>query len=184
MVLYARADILRQSAIPGGCGFPHTRPVKKGPDGEDIPIPVWGIDCPPCEAHLNDDVRWAKLRSKIPLTPDQTEELQDQKVQAEAALRSQQLFMAQQAIEAQMAQRGTIPDIDPTDMAITKSEVGGSSPEAAGTPSEPAAPASVAGDYGALTKNDLKDLARERNLPIGGTKDDLIARHLEHDASQ
>jgi hypothetical protein len=58
MTVYFRSDAM-SIAIPttsGGCGQQHSRPVVKG-----APVKVWGLDCPPCEAHLRGDGRPTKL---------------------------------------------------------------------------------------------------------------------------
>jgi hypothetical protein len=177
MVLYARSDVIRESATepPGGCGYPHERPLIDSKNPDKGYVAVWGIDCPPCEARLHDDVRWSKTRHRIPLTPDEQLEMQEAKEAAQAMIQQQQILLAQAAqAEAQRA-RVTSPQGDDTDAVITKS---GASPVA---PVNEEAPSGGA-DYSALRVSDLKDMARERGLGVGGTKEDLIARHLEYDA--
>lgn len=53
MTLYARADVMHVS-VPvanGGCGQPHSRPVRNGaPDKE------WALTCPDCETFLRQDI--------------------------------------------------------------------------------------------------------------------------------
>ena len=39
-------------------------------------------------------------------------------------------------------------------------------------------------DYESLTVADLKDVLRERGLPVSGKKAELIARLEEHDSSE
>jgi hypothetical protein len=178
MVLFARSDVIRVN--PGGCGNPHQRPVKsRDPDsGEETYVSTWGIDCPACERILHDDVQWSKSRFRIPLTPDEIEEQKDLKEQADAAAERARMQRARDDAAAAMAARGTQSDIDPADMAITGPEgSGGAYVNAEGQ----SVAASSAADYNALSKAELKDLARDRGLPLAGTKDDLVVRHVEHD---
>jgi len=183
MTMYARSDVVRIRP-EGGCGIPHVRPVrKKDPDtGEVLSyIPIWGIDCPQCEAHLGADPQWSKSRFRIPLTPDELEELEEQRQLAEAALEQQRQMLAQQALAQTQTLRGAQPAIDPDDIAITKS---GEGVEDGGDGTSPGAGQQAgarAEDYAALTKSELKDLARERGLTVGGTHADLVQRHVEFD---
>lgn len=179
MTLYARNDIIRVS-VPGGCGNPHTRPAsgKLGPDGETLLVQVWGINCPPCETHLNDDVQWSKSQYKIPMTPDEEQDAEDERTRHEAALRYEQTRMARESYDRRSREAPeSVQAVDPTEIAVTGPESASVSPESVG--GVPAA--SNAGDYGALDKVALKNMARNRGLSVSGTKDDLIARHLEYD---
>jgi hypothetical protein len=176
MVMWARSD-----ALEIGCrkvpGTSHIRPRKE--NGE--PIPVWGVDCPPCEVAEANNPQWSRSRFRIPLTPDEVEEAAEAVQMAEAALQQQQLAMARQAaLAAQQARLGGAlePQADPDDVAITTSD---SNVDAAGSVegAPPAGQRDIAADYTALAKTDLKELARDRGLPVTGTKDELVARHVQ-----
>lgn len=168
MVLYARNDI--QGHHSGATGHVHRRPLK----GDGTPIPVWGIDCSACEAELHGHPAWSASRYKIPLSPDEEQEAADAKAAAEAALHQQQMLLAQTALINAAAARGAAPQDNPEDVAITSGDDSRAAPE------DPA-PAGSSGDYDALNKNDLKDLARSRGIPVSGTREDLIARLEEQD---
>lgn len=180
MVLYARNDI-QSVSVPqgvGGCGNEHKRPAKS--DGS--PVPIWGIDCPGCENHLNNDVHWSRSRYRIPLTPDEEQEAQEAKELAQAAMQQQQIQVARQMAEAALVARGAVPEIDPADIAVTGSEAVPGSPEAAGGQRDRGALVeSAKANYAALGKQELKELARDRGLVLSGTKEDLVARHAEHE---
>lgn len=164
MVLYARNDI--QTHL-GPNGHRHARPIK----GDGTPVPIWGIDCPPCELLLQGHPAWAPSRYKIPLTPDEQDDLEDAKAAAEAALHQQQMALAQQALIAQMAAKNAQPDIDPEDVQVTSETTNP-------VPADPASsgPEVAASDLAVLSKADLKDLCRDRGLPVSGTTQDLINR--------
>lgn len=167
MVLYARNDIKSHSSN----GHVHVRPVK--PDG--TPVPIWGISCPQCERQLASHPAWSASRYRIPLTPDEAQEASDAKAAAEAALHQQQMLLAQQAITAQMAAKGAEPVTDPADIAVTGND------SLPATDVVAASPSPSASDYAAMNKADLKDLARDRGLPVSGTLADLVARHVDYD---
>lgn len=175
MTIYARSDILEEGcrAYPGTS---HVRPRKAS--GE--PIPVWGIDCPPCEQILSADPRWSRTRFRIPLTPDEQEEAEEATKMAEAALHQQQLMLARQAMEA--AQQVRFGNLEPTvpdgDLVITTAADNVSGRSAA-VPA--AAKRNPAADYGGLTRAELAGLCRDHGLPATGTKAELIARLAEHD---
>ena len=175
MVMYARSDVLEIGCrkVPGTS---HVRPRKT--NGE--PIPVWGVDCPPCEVAEASNPQWSKSRYRIPLTPDEEEEAEEATRMAEAALQQQQLAMARQAaLAAQQARFGGAlePETDPEDMAITTSADNVTA--AGGVEAGTAPQRDIAADYAALGKTDLKELARDRGLPVTGTKDELVARHVQ-----
>jgi hypothetical protein len=177
MVLYARNDIQAQTCHGGGPT--HRRPTKV--DGS--PIPIWGIDCEPCVAALAGDHRWSASRYRIPRTPDEEEADRETLEIAQAAQRQAEIQMAQEAVRArQGAVLDARPDIDPTDIAITGSETAPVSPGAGdGARDRDALVQAAKGNYSALGKPELKDLARDRGLSVGGTKEDLVARHAEHE---
>jgi hypothetical protein len=170
MTLFARQDILAHQST--NTGHTHRRPAKK--DG--TPVPVWGIDCPDCEAELEGHPAWARSRYKIPLTPDEQEEAALAQAAAEQAMHQQQLMLAQHATIQQMAARNAAPQVADEDFAIS---TGDDSGEDGGD--DPAVTDVEGADYSAMTKNDLKELARDRGLVLSGTREDLLARHLEHD---
>jgi hypothetical protein len=177
MVLYARSDIIREQPV-GGCGKPHIRPViGKDNNGEDQLAPVWGIDCPPCEAVLAGRVTWSRKRHQIPLTPDQEEEAEGARQMAQAALERQQALAAQKVAELGLrnAQAGD-DGIDPADVHITSAEDGDGPSENEENPSGGMDPS----DLRALDKSALKQMAAGRGLPVGGTKDDLVSRLAEY----
>jgi hypothetical protein len=176
MVLYARNDIQAQTCYAGGPS--HRRPQK----GNGEPVPVWGISCPECEAALNPDPRWSPSRYRIPLTPDEAEQAKEAKELAQAAMNQQQILVAQKMAEASMTQRGAVPEIDPTDVAITGPEAADVAPgDADGQPDLAARVAAAKASYVALSKAELAGLARDRGLATGGTKDDLATRNAEHE---
>ncbi len=167
MVLYARSDVVGVALPPEyGCGSGHTRP-----EGAK----TWGIDCPPCEARLAGDPQWSKSRFRIPPTPDEEEEAKELKERADAALERARLQEAREAAATERARLANFREEDDGDVVITGSEGSGGSSTSVKTATRPA-------DYSALTKTDLKDLARDRGITVGGTREDLIARHLEHDS--
>jgi|SRR5580692_2533219 hypothetical protein len=177
MTIFARSDVLEEGcrAFPGTS---HIRPRKK--NGE--PIPVWGINCQPCELALAADPRWSRSRFRIPLTPDEELESKEAQRLAEAALHQQQLMLAREASNAAMAARfghGLEPMIDDEDIRITTADdnVSGDRPAAPVT-----VPANRAADYGGLTRAELAELCRDRSLPATGTKADLTGRLAENDA--
>lgn len=171
MVLYARNDI--QSHHSGRTGHNHRRPAK----GDGTPVPIWGINCPPCEQELAGHPAWAATRYKIPLTPDEEAEAADARAAAESAMHQQQLLLAQSAVMSQMAAKNAVPEIDSEDIAVTSD----SEPAPSGDGGSPSPP-SQESDYDVLTKTDLKDLARDRGLPVSGTREDLVARLIEYDS--
>jgi SAP domain len=170
MTLYARNDItLHMSGITG---HTHRRPQKD--DGSYVP--VWGIDCPACEVELGGNPAWSASRYKIPLTPDEEAEAADAKAAADMAMQQAQLAIARDAAVQSAAARGAHPDINPEDIAISTGEDQGE--EATGSAQDPE---TLAANYLAMNKNELKDLARDRGLPVSGTAQDLVARHVEYD---
>jgi hypothetical protein len=170
MTLYARQDI--QLHMSGATNHRHRRPTKQ--DG--TPVPVWGIDCPSCEAELDGHPGWARSRYKIPLTPDEIEDAETAQAAARQALHMQQLALANQALVAQMTAKNIEPEIPDGDLAISSSSEMDDDDDAATS-----VEGSSSADYSAMNKNDLKDLARDRGLVLSGTREDLIARHVEHD---
>lgn len=177
MVMYARSDILRLSLpTESGCGVPHTRPTK----GDGSPFPTWGIDCAACEAHLGGDPRWSKSRFKIPLTPDEEQEAKDLADQSRLVEERIRLELQRQTVTAVLSQQGGQVDEHPEDVAITTSN--DEDPGASGGIAGPTgAPKSSAADYNALSKPELMDLARDRGLTVGGTKDALVSRLVSYD---
>jgi len=59
----------------------------------------------------------------------------------------------------------------------TSSEVVSASVPVNGEAPEP----DPAASYRGLTVKDLRDLARDRGLPVTGSKDELVGRHAEYD---
>jgi len=171
MVLFARNDI--RSFHNPASNHTHSRPAK----GDGF-VPLWGIDCPPCEAALTGNPAWSPSRYKIPLTPDEALEAADAKAAAEAAIHQQQLMLAQQGVMAALASKNIGPEINPEDIAIT-SETDEPSPSV----EAPAGPnrETMKADYRVLSKPDLKDLAKERGLAVSGTVDELIDRLVDSD---
>jgi len=172
MTLYARNDI--QLHYDPENGHRHSRPTK----GDGTPVPVWGISCPDCERKLSTHPAWSPSRYKIPLTPDEQQAAEDERDAAQRAMQQQQMLLAQAAFNAQMAAKGAVPEDNPDDIAISTDP----EPE---TPADLATKAvlSQASDYEVLTKTDLKDLARDRGLPVSGTHAELVTRLAEFDNS-
>lgn len=75
MTVYARSDVMSValSAVHGGCGAQHSRPVTHG-----APAKVWALDCPACENHLRSDPLWAVMPADVPETPDEVHVREDQ----------------------------------------------------------------------------------------------------------
>jgi len=172
MTLYARNDINAHHDTV--TGHSHSRPRK----GDGTRVPIWGIDCPPCERSLSGNPAWSPSRYKIPLTPDEEAEAADAKEAAERAMQQQQLLLAQSAVYNQMAARNAQPDINPDDLAVSTS-----SDAAPPGPAQPAVTGptleTIKADYATLTKTDLKEACRERQLTVSGTREDLIDRIAE-----
>lgn len=144
-------------------------------------MPVWGIDCGPCEkGHLKNDPHWSKSRHRIPLTPDEEDE--GKQALADAARIQAQLEMIRARKERQEYQAavasGELAGLNDDDVAVTTaSDVVSSEPS---VPS-PRASADLGAPYRALLKKELSDLARDRGLPITGNKDELVERLTEYD---
>jgi len=178
MVVYARSDQLevKCEARPGTS---HVRPRRtKDPDSEFVP--VWGVDCRQCETgHLKNDPHWARTRHRIPLTPDEKEEA-EQAIKDAAHMDAQiKLMEARQRAShyRELLSTGEL-DAGADEPVITSAEDAvGSSPVVTETlQADPGA------SYRGLTLKDLRDLAREREIPVSGSKQDLIDRHIEYDA--
>lgn len=179
MTIFARSDILEEGcrAVPGSS---HVRPRK----GNGEPVPVWGIDCPPCEVALAADPRWSKTRFRIPLTPDETEEAAEAQKMAEAALHQQQLMLARQASEAAMAAKfgGLEPTVPDGDLVITTAANNVTGKAAASQPL--VARRNPAADYGGLTRAELQELCRDHGLATSGSKAELIRRLADHETEK
>jgi hypothetical protein len=170
MTLYARNDINAHHDTE--TGHSHSRPVR----GDGTRVPIWGIDCPPCERKLAGNPAWSGSRYKIPLTPDEEIEAADARAAAEQAMQQQQLMLAQSAVMNQIAARGAQPDINPEDLAITSEPE--SLPPGLARLAAKSGPTldSVKADYATLTKTDLKEACKDRGLPVSGNREDLIDR--------
>lgn len=180
MVMYARSDQLeiKCEAAPGAS---HVRPRRNPADPESDFMPVWGVDCRPCEqGHLRDDPHWSRSRHRIPLTPDEEEEAQ-QALQDAARIDSQLKLIEARTRANQYRDAvasGELSGLTEDDIAVTTSaDVVQAGPEVPA----PRASADLGAPYRALTKKELSDLARDRGLPIAGTKAELVDRHAEHD---
>jgi len=177
MVLYARNDINAHHDTV--TGHSHSRPFK---DDGITRVPVWGINCLPCERALSGNPAWSSSRYKIPLTPDEEQEAADSKAAAEQAMQQMQMQLAHAAMVNQAAARNAQPDTDPDDLAITSDpDASTSGPAQAGKSGVTLD--TIKSDYATLTKTDLKDMCRERNLTVSGTREDLIDRIAEHQLS-
>lgn len=178
MVLYARSDQLevKCEARPGTS---HVRPRKtKDPDSEFVSI--WGVDCAPCErGHLRNDPHWARTRHRIPLTPDEKDE-------AQAAIEDAARMDAQIKLMEARERASRYREL----MASGDLDSGAEEPVITGTEdtleSAPVVTETLQADPGAsyrgLTLKDLRDLARDRGVPVSGSKQDLIDRHIEYDS--
>jgi hypothetical protein len=178
MVLFARSDQLEIKCERGGS---HVRPRRDPADPQSDFIPIWGVDCKPCEGgHLRQDPHWSKSRHRIPLTPDEHEEAQA--ALKEAAFVRGQLELARARTEAQqyreMIATGELAGLNAEDVVIT-----GASEVVSGGPG--GAPVTTETDWGAsyrgLPVKDLRDLSRDRGLAVTGNKADLVARLAEYD---
>lgn len=90
MAVYARSDVshVAISAVHGGCGKSHSRPVHNG-----APVQVWELSCPQCEDHLRSDPLWAPMPGQVPETPDE-------KVSRESSEKRTQLDLERSNAEA------------------------------------------------------------------------------------
>jgi hypothetical protein len=176
MTIYARSDILEEPcrAFPGTS---HIRPRRAS--GE--PVPVWGVECTPCEQALAADPRWSRSRFKIPLTPDEEEEAQEALQQARVMQQRLELERARQANNELAASRNAmLTDLMNEDVVVTTAaDNRGPVP-----PQVPVPPQrNYAADYGAFTKAELTELLRERGLSVAGTKAEMVGR-LADDARE
>lgn len=178
MTLFAREDI-QSIAVPtgvGGCGNTHRRPKKAG-----IPVKVWGISCPGCESTLGADPAWSRDRFQLPKSPDQALEDERALQRAEAAEAQARVALARQQMDQMRLTQPLTPLIEDDDIAITGDEVDGVGDASSPQTDRPTLVDAARGNYKAMTVPDLKDLARERGLPVSGTKTDLVDRHAEHE---
>lgn len=181
MVMFARSDELeiKCEAVPGTS---HVRPRRDPHDPDSEFVGVWGIDCKPCETgHLARNPHWAKNRHRIPLTPDEKEEAQRA---IEDAARMDAEIKLMEARERAATYRdalasGRLDSMPPDDMAITTAADNRSGEGAVAVLTRPA---DVGASYRAMTLAELKKLARDRNLPVTGSKTDLVARHVAYEA--
>lgn len=183
MVMFARSDQLeiKCEAVPGTS---HVRPRRDPRDPDSEFVGIWGIDCKPCETgHLSRDSHWAKNRYRIPLTPDEEDEARHA---LEDAARMDAQLKLMEARERQREYReaaaaGQLDGLaDPDDVAITTA-ADNRSPE--GAVAVLTRPADVGASYRAMTVAELRTLARERGLPVTGSKTDLVARHTGYETS-
>lgn len=169
MTIYARSDILEEPcrAFPGSS---HVRPRR----ANNEPVPVWGVECTPCELALAADPRWSRSRFKIPLTPDEEQEAQDALQQARVLQQRLELERARQAnAELMQSRNAMLADIAGEDVVVTTA----ADNRRPGPPDAPVTPArNYAADYGGMTRAELAGMCREFGLPTGGTKADLIGR--------
>jgi len=178
MVMFARSDQLeiKCEARPGTS---HVRPHKTK-DPIDGFVSVWGIDCPACErGHLKDDPHFARNRHRIPLTPDEQEEA-EQAVRDAAAMDAQIKLMEARQRQQQYRELVATGELGASldePVITTSSEVVSASVPVNGEAPEP----DPAASYRGLTVKDLRDLARDRGLPVTGSKDELVGRHAEYD---
>lgn len=68
MSVYARSDVMNVtvSRAHGGCGQPHSRPVRNGAAAR-----TWALDCPLCQQYLSGDPLWSGTLADVPATPDE-----------------------------------------------------------------------------------------------------------------
>lgn len=68
MTVYARSDVMHVtvSRAHGGCGEPHSRPVRNG-----APDKLWKLSCPQCQQFLASDPLWSGTLADVPDTPDE-----------------------------------------------------------------------------------------------------------------
>jgi hypothetical protein len=173
MTIYARSDILEEPcrAFPGTS---HIRPRRAS--GE--PVPVWGVECMPCEQALASDPRWSRSRFKIPLTPDEEAEAQDALQQARVMQQRLELERARQAnMELAASRNAMLTDLMNEDVVVTTAadNCGPVPPQVPVPPQR-----NYEADYGAFTKTELKELCRDRGLSVTGTNPELIARLAEN----
>jgi len=178
MVLFARSDQLevKCEARPGTS---HVRPrLTRDPDSDFVP--TWGVDCPPCErGHLKNDPHWARTRHRIPLTPDEKDE-------AEQAIRDAAAMDAQIKLMEARQRSAHYKEL----LATGELDAGADEPVITGAEdtvaSAPVVTETLQADPGAsyrgLPVKDLRDLARDRGIPVSGSKQELIDRHIAYDA--
>ncbi len=163
MTLYARSDV--QAIAIGDAGHSHARPKRK--DGN--PVRRWALDCVVCEKALDDDILWSKSKYDIPLTDEEEKEIEQLNKQANAAMERERIAQARALAEGANVQRREEAD-DPDDEPVTEE-----------TEPEPELTVEPVADYTTMTKDDLKQVAKQRGLPVGGSKDDLVRRLAEYD---
>lgn len=178
MAMFARADQLEIKCELGGS---HVRPRRNPADPDSEFVTVWGVDCSPCErGHLSTDPHWSKSRHRIPLTPDQEEDARAAMQEAAHVRNQLELIRARREAEEyrSLVATGEIAGLDPDEVVITgSSEVvsPGSGDVSVTTETDWGA------SYRALGVKDLRDLSRERGLPVSGTKAELVDRLAESD---
>lgn len=77
-MLYARSDVKSFSGVPGCPAGGHNKTADPDHDGH------FAIDCAPCEVVLRSDPLWSSRLREVPLTDDQTHDLEDRRDEAQA----------------------------------------------------------------------------------------------------
>lgn len=187
MTLYARSDVL-QTSVPrtaGGCGEAHGRPTPKG-----APVKIWALNCPPCENHLRSDDQWSATVSGIPETPDEQEVREDQEKRGQRALENATGTALQKLgdlpeVMAQIAQQNGTNQQMMLAMLTALVDKGIISVPAAVMPAPvPASEPEDVPDLNAMSLNELREFAREREIKTTRAKEDQIQLILAHFAER
>jgi hypothetical protein len=171
MTVYARSDVMSValSKHHGGCGAVHARPVTHG-----APATVWALDCRACEDHLRGDPRWAASPAEVPETPDEIRIREEREKKGELD-RSANLETAVQSLAASQDGMQRLLTIMATMLANNPAMA--QALAAANSGDTPGATASApAEDLAALPLDDLKARARQRGLPVSGSRAQLLDR--------
>ena len=190
MTVYSASSLMavNLSEAHGGCGSPHSRPVRNG-----APDKIWKLDCVMCENHLRNDDLWSTSIAEIPETFDEKNEREDYE------RRGANDIQTMMALALTKLTGGEVPDtitrmIDgsrahiPNQVKVLCPPYGHANPPGmkfcgeCGTPMHDAAPAgsipppAPAPDLADLHPQKLRKMCREQGLDDSGTRPEMIAR--------
>jgi SAP domain len=193
MTVYSASSLMavNLSEAHGGCGSPHSRPVRNGAPGK-----LWKLDCVMCENHLRNDDLWSTTVSEIPETYDEKSSREDwEKRGAQDRDAIMPLLLAKLAgVDPSQLPESLTRAISGTSLHIPgmmECPKGHAQPSGqdfcgkCGSPMHDAAPAgsipppAPAPDLASLHPQKLRKLCRERGLNDSGTRPEMIARLTE-----